>query len=100
MIKIKASIELHQHSRRTPIRSGYTPDFDFVKESLTGGYIILLNKNEIFCGEKAEVEIRFLHKDLLGEDFAPGTKFTFYEGKNAVGEGQVKEIIQTPEDDK
>lgn len=37
--------------------------------------------------------IYFLNKEFLGKDFGIGIKFEFGEGKNIVGEGIIKEIL-------
>lgn len=97
MILVKALIKLHKGTRKTPIKSGYTPDFDFIKKTLTGGCIILLDRELMFPGEMAEVEIRFLYQEFLGKDFSIGTKLFFYEGQIQTGEGEVKSIIQWEE---
>lgn len=94
MIKIKAFIKLYKQGRKSPFRSGYRPDFNFVKDNMTCGHIALIDREMLSLGEEALVEIAFLNKDLLGSSFAEGSKFVFYEGKTATGEGEVKEIIQ------
>lgn len=46
-----------------------------------------------FPGEEAVVEIEFLNKDYLGGDFGAEAKFTFGEGSEPLGEGEIMEVI-------
>lgn len=95
MIKIKATLKLYKGSdkRQTPFYSGYRPLFSFIEETKTSGQITLLDKEEFKPGEEGIVEIAFLNKDYLGDNFSEGTKFTFGEGREPLGEGEVKEIL-------
>ena len=46
-----------------------------------------------FCpGEEGEVEINFINKEYLGDDFDIGKKFTFGDGEEPLGEGEITEI--------
>jgi GTPase len=92
MIKIKASIQLFKDIRKTPFKSGYRPVFDFTGKMRTSGLIELINCNEFAPGDKGYVKISFLSKKYLGENFGVGTIFTFSEGGEPLGEGEVKEI--------
>ena len=94
MIKVKALIKLNEFNRKTPIKSGYTPDFDFIEKTLTGGCIILPNQDLLFPSDSAEVEIRFLNKEYLGDNFGSGTKFIFYEGRVPTGQGKIISVLQ------
>lgn len=96
MIKVKAKIRLYKSasSRKTPFKSGYRPMFNFIEEMKTSGQIILNDKEEFFPGDEGVVEITFLNKDYLGNNFGIGTKFTFGEGREPLGEGEIKEINQ------
>lgn len=95
MIRIKAILKLYKgyHKRQTPFSSGYRPLFCFIERNRTSGQITLLNKEEFKPGEEGLVEITFLSKDYLGDNFSEGTKFTFGEGMEPLGEGEVKEIL-------
>jgi uncharacterized protein YbbC (DUF1343 family) len=94
MIKIIANIKLY-NKRKIPIYSGYRPVFSFIKETMTDGQITLLDRNEFAPGETGNVEIWFLHREYLGENFSIGTKFTFGESIESLGEGEVVKIIQS-----
>lgn len=93
MIKIKARIKLYRIGRKTPFVSGYRPLFNFIDEMKKSGKILLLDREEFFPGDEAEVEIVFLDTQYLGKNFRNGTKFTFGEGSIPLGEGEVKKII-------
>lgn len=93
MVKIKAYIELYSKGRKTPFISGYRPLFSFIKEIKTSGMITLIDINKFYPGDKGLVEIYFLNKKFLGNDFKEGSKFVFYEGEDPLGEGVVVEIF-------
>lgn len=96
MIIIKAKIKLFKgkNKRQTPFMSGYRPLFKFIQETLTSGQINLINQKHFQPGEEGIVEIKFLNKEFLGDDFEIGKNFTFYEAKEPLGEGKVLEIIK------
>jgi translation elongation factor EF-Tu-like GTPase len=91
MIKVKAKIKLYKtdSGRKTPFNSGYRPLFNFIPEMKTSGQITLNDKEEFFPGDEGIVEIAFLNKDYLGNNFGVGTKFTFGEGQEPLGEGEI-----------
>lgn len=95
MIKIKAKIRLYKcdFCRKTPFSSGYRPLFNFVKEMKTSGQITLLDREEFLPGDEGNVQITFLNKDYLGDNFSIGTKFIFDEGQITLGEGFVGELL-------
>lgn len=93
MIKVKAKIRLYKDGRQTPFTDGYRPLFNFIDEMKTSGQITLDDKQEFFPGDEDIVEIAFLTKDYLGNNFGVGTKFTFDEGREPLGEGEIKELI-------
>ena len=92
MIKVKAKIRLYKDGRKTPFISGYRPLFSFIEEMKTSGQIILNDQSEFYPGDEGVVEIVFLNKEYLGT-FDIGTKFTFGEGHEPLGEGEIKELI-------
>ncbi len=94
MIRIKAIIKLYRDGRKTPFSSGYRPLFDFIEETKTSGQITLIDRELFYPGDEGLVEIYFLNKKCLGDDFSDGVKFTFGEGREPLGEGQVKEILE------
>jgi elongation factor Tu len=93
MIKVKAYIKLYKDGRKTPFQSGYRPMFNFIDEMKTSGKIDLIDKDEFCPGEEGEVNITFINKKYLGEDFDIGKKFTFGEGEEPLGEGEITEIV-------
>ena len=95
MIKVKAKIKLYKSDsgRKTPFNNGYRPLFNFIPEMKTSGQITLKDREEFFPGDEVVVEIAFLNKDYLGNDFGAGTKFTFGEGAEPLGEGEIREVI-------
>ncbi|MEX8547014.1 MAG: hypothetical protein V5804_05370 [Mucilaginibacter sp.] len=95
MLNVRAFIKLYQGNlyRKTPFASGYKPSFNFVADMKKTGKITLLDKKEFTPGEEGEVEIAFLDKDYLGNDFGDGKKFTFSEGTHILGEGRILKVI-------
>lgn len=92
MVKIRANISLFKNGRKTPFCSGYRPLFEFVKSSKTSGKIELIDREYFSPGDQGFVTILFLSKEYLGENFGVGTKFTFGEGREPIGEGIVVSI--------
>lgn len=94
MIKVKARIKLFagEKKRQTPFTTGYRPMFKFIEETMTSGQIRLLDREEFNPGEEGVVEIAFLNKDFLGNDFEIGKSFNFYESEEPLGEGEILEI--------
>jgi hypothetical protein len=84
---------LYKKGHITPFVSGYRPLFNFVDEMKKSGKIILLDRREFLPGNEAEVEIVFLDKQYLGDNFRDGTKFTFDEDSIPLGDGEIKYII-------
>jgi len=95
MIKVTAKLKLYKgiNKRKTPFTNGYRPLFAFIEKKLTSGQIKLTDKEEIFPGEQGVVEITFLNETFLGKNFGVGQRFTFYESKEALGEGEILSII-------
>lgn len=89
MIKIKANIRLYAEGRKTPFRNNYRPLFNFIDKMKTSGQISLINQVDFSPGETGVVEILFMSKDLLGDNFDVGTRFTFGEGGKPFGDGEV-----------
>jgi translation elongation factor EF-Tu-like GTPase len=94
MIKVKANIKLYKSGRITAFRSGYRPLFNFIKDMKTSGLIFLVDRFEFNPGDEGEVEINFINKMYLGDDFGLGKKFTFGEGIEILGEGEIIEILK------
>lgn len=94
MIRIKARIKLFkgENKRQTPFSVGYRPLFQFIESTKTSGQISLINQSQFKPGEESVVEIAFLNKEYLGEDFGIGKKFNFYEAQEPLGEGEIIEI--------
>ena len=92
MVKVRALIKLFKKGRKTPFISGYRPLFSFINEMKTSGHISLIEKEEFYPGDVGEVQISFLNKKYLGDDFGIGKKITFSEGLDSLGEGEIIEV--------
>lgn len=90
MIRIKAIILLYKGERKSPFSNGYRPLFNFIETMKVSGKIMLPSgKREFLPGEKGQVDIIFLNKNFLGDTFGKGAKFSFGEGAEPLGEGEV-----------
>ena len=79
--------------RTWPISSGYRPDFIFSWGLRTCGQILLKNEEIFLPGEDLVVEVDFGHK-FAGNRLYPGAPFTIHEGRDALGNGEILEIIE------
>ncbi len=90
MFKIKAKIYLYENKgRKTPFKSGYRPLFNLENKTKASGKIDLIDKNLFYPGNQEEVFITFLNKNELKVN----DTFSFDEGLDTLGEGEVLEII-------
>ena len=96
MVKVKARLKLYdgKEVRQTPFLTGYRPLFNFIPKTKASGHIILLDRNSFFPGDEAIVEIKFINSSCLGDSFQKGTKATFDEGRIALGEVEILEILK------
>lgn len=97
MIKIEAKIIVYKRDtgRKTPFKNGYRPLFNFLNNVKTSGQISLLDRDHFYPGDEAIVVVSFLNKEFLGSDFKKGKKFTFDEGAQTIGEGEILRIIES-----
>ncbi|WP_306353300.1 hypothetical protein [Flavobacterium sp. '19STA2R22 D10 B1'] len=95
MLKIKAKIYLYQYkARKTPFNSGYRPLFNFENDIKISGNIELINTDLFYPGLQDEVFITFISDSVSKNDIKLDTIFSFDEGLNILGEGQVVEVIK------
>ena len=97
MVKVKAKIKLYagEPYRKTPFTNGYRPLFNFISDMKKSGQIMLLNKSKFKPGDEDDVEITFIDNNYLGSDFGKGKTFTFGEGSQVLGEGQILEVYNS-----
>lgn len=92
-MKVRADLRLYsgENRRTTPFGSGYRPVFDNVMaDSLASGVVMLTDREEMFPGEQAVVVIDFF---IVTGSIPIGTKMTFSEGRNPLGEAIVIEVL-------
>ena len=89
MITIKAKMKLYSSVRPGPFTTGYRPLFNFIRETKTSGKIQLDDREEFYPGDEGIVSITFISEKSLGTNFGIGSKFTFDEGGEPVGEGEI-----------
>jgi len=93
LINILATIELFsgEQSRKTPFKSGYRPLFNFPGATTKiSGSIKLIGADYFSPGSKGNVEITFIKGIIDDSYFKTGMKFTFDEGRDILGEGEIK----------
>ncbi len=95
MIKVRARITLFKgvNKRQSPFSNGYRPLFRFVDSTLTSGQIKLINQDHFCPGEEGVVEVTFLNREFLGDDFGVGKSFNFSESNIPLGEGEIIEEL-------
>lgn len=95
-IKILSRIELFagEKMRKSPIVSGYRPAFDFPGTiTKLSGRIDLINNDTLEPGMIETVKITFIKGIINDRHFIPGEKFTFSEGMDILGKGEIVEVI-------
>ncbi|MVT10252.1 hypothetical protein [Chitinophaga tropicalis] len=93
LIKVLATIVLfsNEKSRKTPFISGYRPLFNFPNaKTKISGSIKLMGTSSFSPGSKGDVEITFIKGMIDDNYFKSGIKFTFDEGRDTLGEGEIK----------
>lgn len=93
LINILATIELFsdEQSRKTPFKSGYRPLFNFPGATTKiSGSIKPIGSDYFLPGSKGNVEITFIKGMIDDSYFKAGMKFTFDEGRDVLGEGEIK----------
>ena len=96
LIKVLAKIELHvgENARKNPITNGYRPLFNFKDEnSKISGRIDLFELPLFELGMKGIVHITFIKGVINDSHFIVGEQFTFDEGIQILGIGEIVEVI-------
>jgi len=93
MITLKAKIKLYASGRPIPFSTGYRPMFNFIEKMKTSGKIQLNDRERFYPGDEGIVLITFVSEKYLGFNLGSGSKFTFDEGGNPIGEGEVIGIV-------
>jgi elongation factor Tu len=95
----KARVRLltaEEGGRRTPGHIGYRPqvwfEIDSLNHACTSGSWQKMDKDNLFPGETAEIEIAILAKELCKNNLFPNLKFRLTEGLMKIGEGEILEI--------
>jgi translation elongation factor EF-Tu-like GTPase len=97
-IKTMACIELlvGEKMRKMPFSNGYRPLFDFEgADTKISGRIDLINREVFSPGMVEDVQITFIRGIISDNCFATGTKFTFNEGSDILGKGEIRAVINT-----
>jgi translation elongation factor EF-Tu-like GTPase len=98
MITTICRIELYsfEKGRKAPFQSGYRPLFDFPNvQSKISGKIDLINTNSFSPGMSDIVKISFIEGIINMQNLIAGTRFSYSEGLQALGEGEVLEIVSS-----
>ena len=95
LIKLKATIHLFagDNVRQTPFASGYRPLFLFSNaKTKISGRIDLIGGHSFEPGSSGAVTISFVSGIIDEIYFRVGEKFTFSEGQNELGSGEIIDI--------
>ena len=80
--------------RTTPVRSGYQPVIRFNDSGYaTSAENVLTDRELLYLGETAEVNITIQSVDLLCNRLLVGQQFEIYEPPKLVGTGFIKQIV-------
>jgi translation elongation factor EF-Tu-like GTPase len=96
LIKVLAKIELlsGENARNKPIFNGYRPLFNFKEEKTKiSGRIDLIEMPLFEPGMKGTVQITFIKGMINDRHFTVGEQFTFDEGIQILGSGEIVEVI-------
>jgi translation elongation factor EF-Tu-like GTPase len=96
LIKVYAEIELLSggNARKNPIANGYRPLFNFKEEKTKiSGQIDLIEMPLFEPGAKGIVQITFIKGMINDSHFTVGEQFTFDEGGQILGKGEIVEVI-------
>lgn len=97
LIKVFAKIELlsGENARKNPIADGYRPLFNFKDEKTKiSGRIDLIERPLFEPGMKGIVQITFIKGIISDCHFTAGEQFTFDEGIQILGNGEIVEVIE------
>ena len=76
------------------IKSGFRPQMKFgFTENLTFGHVTFIDKEIVHDEDQVLTKIKILSPDLFEGSLEEGIKFEFTEGKNIIGIGVIKKII-------
>ena len=95
LIKVFANIELlaGENVRKNPISNGYKPLFNFKDEKTKiSGRIDLFEMSLFEPGMKGIVQITFIKGMINDNHFIVGEQFTFDEGGQILGLGEIIEV--------
>jgi translation elongation factor EF-Tu-like GTPase len=96
LIKVLAKIELlsGENVRKNPIANGYRPLFNFKDEKTKiSGRIDLIEKSLFDPGMRGIVQITFIKGMIKDSHFTVGEQFTFDEGTQILGSGEIVEVV-------
>lgn len=83
-----------QGGRSTPVRSGYQPVIRFDDCGYaTPAENVLTDREQLFLGETAEVNITMMSIDMFSNTLLVGQRFEIYEPPRLVGSGIIKQIV-------
>ena len=83
-----------QGGRTTPVRSGYQPVIRFNDSGYaTSAENVLTDREQLYLGETAEVNITIQSVELLCNRLLVGQQFEIYEPPKLVGTGFIKQIV-------
>ena len=92
LIRMRAKITLSDtpNGRKEPFTSGYRPLFNF-SDAVTriSGRIDLIDKDSFSVGMTDVVYLTFIKGMIEDTHFSSGVKFTFSEGADALGAGEI-----------
>lgn len=97
LIKVLAKMHLYsgENMRQSYFTSGYRPLFKFDAVPMRiSGKVDLITEDSFYPGSFGTVQISFIKGIISEESFRKGALFSFSEGRNSIGEGEIIEILK------
>ena len=82
--------------RNTPAKSGYRPQLKFeFTENISSGFQTFIGKESVNPGENVMAKIKVTSPNYFKKKLYKGIEFKFIEGNQIMGNGMLKEIINS-----
>src|SRR5687768_5692286 len=98
-MEVKARLFFYPKDKKRTFFTGYRPAFKIRPDDMyNSGEIKFLDPSGIVnSGESVDAIINFISPEYVSDYLVCGLNFTFSEGPNIIGEGEILEITHTNE---
>lgn len=82
--------------RKSPAKSGYRPHVKFDFDDMhTSGQQTFIDREWVHPGDSVKAKIKILASDHFANSLKEEMKFTFWEGSNLIGTGEISYIVNS-----